>query len=168
MSTPHPDQGYPFSLEAFLLSLNPGESAIIRGIKAYRESLALMPSLKEAKDHVEKVMARLAAERPDECPWLKPAPVPNVFSPSAMLDELEFWKGLALWLAQCHAATAQGEGMMSRTSKSSRSRFVSICERAALMIEKRALIGPHVGKDDADKTIERLKGAVRDLREFGR
>jgi len=44
------------------------------------------------------------------------------------------WKAIALYLADCHAATADGEGMLSRTSKGSRKRFRDICLIAQHMI----------------------------------
>ncbi|RQR87703.1 MULTISPECIES: hypothetical protein [unclassified Burkholderia] len=40
--------------------------------------------------------------------------------------ERDYWKRVAAYLASCHAATLSHEGMMSRTSRSSRDRFESI------------------------------------------
>ena len=45
-------------------------------------------------------------------------------------DDILFWKNLALYLADCHAATFFHEGSLKSCSKSSRARFKMICERA--------------------------------------
>lgn len=54
------------------------------------------------------------------------------------MDELEqvrrerdYWRDVAAYLAECHAATAEYEGGLKRTSESSRRRFRSICEIAS-------------------------------------
>lgn len=48
--------------------------------------------------------------------------------------QIEYWMRVAAYLASCHAATAEGEGQLSRTSKASRARLKSICESAAQMM----------------------------------
>lgn len=50
--------------------------------------------------------------------------------------EAERWKEFALWLADCHAATAEHDGRLKVTSPSRRERFVSICQSALAFIEK--------------------------------
>lgn len=46
-------------------------------------------------------------------------------------DQVRYWRDVACYLADCHAATAEIEGNMARTSKSSRRRFAAICRTAA-------------------------------------
>ncbi len=50
-------------------------------------------------------------------------------------EDILFWKNLALYLADCHAATFFHEGSLKSCSKSSRARFKLICERALNAIE---------------------------------
>lgn len=45
------------------------------------------------------------------------------------------WQALALWLADCHAATAEYDGSLKSTSKSRRERLKSISARALRAIE---------------------------------
>ena len=40
--------------------------------------------------------------------------------------ELDYWRGLAIYLADCHAATAEREGTLSSCSASRRDRFVNL------------------------------------------
>lgn len=63
-------------------------------------------------------------------------------------EEAERWRRIALWLADVHAATASYEGSLSRTSKSSRRRFLAICEKASRMVAS------------ADSTIARKPGPI--------
>ena len=44
--------------------------------------------------------------------------------------ECQRWKRIAAYLASCHAATAEYEGQLKRTSRSSKDRFASICQKA--------------------------------------
>ncbi len=68
------------------------------------------------------------------------------------------------YLAECHAATAESEGNLKRTSQRSRKRFASICSKAAEMLEGADLPetrwgregGPHVARD-------RCRRAAKDL-----
>jgi hypothetical protein len=43
----------------------------------------------------------------------------------------DYWQKLAAYLAECHAATAESDGQLSRVSKYTRGRYASICESAA-------------------------------------
>jgi len=72
------------------------------------------------------------------------------------------WKAIALYLADCHAATAQHEGSMSRTSKSSKDRFISICEKAAGMIRNQDNMR-HLASQES--VLARLDSAVNALKE---
>ncbi len=45
------------------------------------------------------------------------------------------WKRIALWLAECHAATAEYDGSLKSTSASRRNRLVSICQRSLNFID---------------------------------
>jgi hypothetical protein len=50
--------------------------------------------------------------------------------------ELEQWKSVALYLADCHAATAAHAASVKSTPKSSRERLREICERALAMVNR--------------------------------
>lgn len=41
------------------------------------------------------------------------------------------WREIALYLANCHAATAESDGQLSKTSAYSKRRLASICNHAA-------------------------------------
>lgn len=49
--------------------------------------------------------------------------------------ERDYWKRVAAYLAACHAATLSCEGLLKRTSRSSRERFAHIVLMAADMME---------------------------------
>ena len=44
--------------------------------------------------------------------------------------ERDYWRMVAIYFADCHAATAEYEGHLKSTSKSRRERYASICEAA--------------------------------------
>lgn len=69
-----------------------------------------------------------------------------------LLAELKHFRGIAAYLASCHAATAEGEGMLKKTSHSSRGRFAGICKSAALMLQM---------KSSANHNEAALEAAVR-------
>lgn len=54
----------------------------------------------------------------------------NVNDEHETLRELERWKRVATYLADCHAATAEGVLGRKRSSQSDRKRHISICESA--------------------------------------
>jgi hypothetical protein len=62
-------------------------------------------------------------------------------------------------LAECHAATAEHEGHLKRTSRSSRKRFKDICLNAADLLLRK---GMHRNVD-ADEAISRCEEAAEDL-----
>ena len=76
------------------------------------------------------------------------------------MNDAEYWKNVAVWLADCHAGTMEVEGRMSKTSKRSRERFRKICENAASML---VLSWPYCAKDNVDMNhvVERLRNASR-------
>jgi hypothetical protein len=47
-----------------------------------------------------------------------------------MDNECQFWRSLALYLAECHAATAESVGGMKSTSAYNKRRLRSICKTA--------------------------------------
>ena len=53
---------------------------------------------------------------------------------ATLKHERDNWKGLALYLADCHAATTQTFGDLKSTSESGKKRLVLICEEAAWAI----------------------------------
>jgi mutator protein MutT len=90
------------------------------------------------------------------------APGNRIFFSRWGVSDLE---AIALALADFHAATAESEGMMSRTSKSSKTRFYSICKKAAGMLES-GTTAPYLKRDYArnkNAIIERLHNAMHIL-----
>lgn len=71
--------------------------------------------------------------------------------------ELDRWKRIATYLADCHAATAEIVQARKSSSKYDRGRSRSICETAA-----RYLSGddPGMRGRDTDRVLERLLSAV--------
>lgn len=55
--------------------------------------------------------------------------------------ELDNWKLIALYLADCHAATAVDMADRKSGSKSDRDRFASICEKAVSLLEDPTRVG---------------------------
>lgn len=76
--------------------------------------------------------------------------------------ELKFWREMALYMMDCHAATAQYDGILKSTSKSRRKRFRSICENAARWLEHGYMTNAYpVGSKES--ILSRLKDAVVEL-----
>lgn len=72
------------------------------------------------------------------------------------------WKSIALYLADCHAATAEYDGALSSTSKTRRERFASICEKALAAIRSGALPDERgTIRVDQARIENRLEGAIR-------
>jgi 8-oxo-dGTP diphosphatase len=87
------------------------------------------------------------------------APGNRVFFSRWGVSDME---AIALALADFHAATAESEGMMSRTSKSSKARFHSICKKALGMLES-GTTAPYLKRDYArnkDAILDRLRNAT--------
>ena len=75
-------------------------------------------------------------------------------------SEIE-WRDIAIWLADCHAATAEHDGTLRSTSRSRRARFHSICLDAAHML--------HLGRffkeaRPLERVLERLRDAAKESR----
>lgn len=70
------------------------------------------------------------------------------------------WKDIALYLADCHAATADHDGMLKSCSTIRRERFASICEKAMALIDGRNV--PY--SIDQRRVMDRLAGAVLRLK----
>lgn len=75
--------------------------------------------------------------------------------------ERDYWQGVALYLADCHAATAEHDGNLSSTSKSRRGRLGLICERAAQAIKGGFM---DVRIRNKESVAERCADAARALR----
>jgi hypothetical protein len=75
------------------------------------------------------------------------------------MEDAERWKGIALYLADCHAATAGS--LPKATSKSARARFVNICDKALQMLEGKEM-PPRSGVryDTVESVSERLRGVI--------
>lgn len=84
------------------------------------------------------------------------------FAPQAF-EELLRWREIALYLADCHAATAEYEGRMSRTSKSSKKRMQLICSHAAEMIRGGSPVPSyHMSYESDEPVLKRLDEAAKD------
>lgn len=72
---------------------------------------------------------------------------------------------MAIALADFHAATAESEGTLSRSSKRSKERFYEICKRALGMLEDRTP-GAHLKRNystQREVVIDRLRKAMAEL-----
>ena len=58
-------------------------------------------------------------------------------------QEVKNWKSIALWLADCHAATATYDGMLKSCSAARRKWFKSICKTAADCLSAEAPVNIH-------------------------
>jgi len=72
--------------------------------------------------------------------------------------EAEKWKGLALYLADCHAATAEHEGRLKSTPNCRKVRYRGICRTAVAWIENR----DHLKVPSVETVLERLKSAAKE------
>lgn len=50
--------------------------------------------------------------------------------------ERDYWRSVAAYLAECHAATAEYDGQLSGTSQSRKKRYAALCEKAALAMQR--------------------------------
>ena len=66
------------------------------------------------------------------------------------------WKAIALYLANCHAATAEREGRMASIPKGRRRRYADICRRACNLFEEMDL--PDVRLKEGDVYNRLLRG----------
>jgi hypothetical protein len=80
-----------------------------------------------------------------------------------MLTEAERWKAIAFYLADCHAATAEHEGALSRTRRSSRLRFRSICEKAIFFLSGNYPRDHCESESGQARILERLKEAMDEI-----
>lgn len=84
-------------------------------------------------------------------------------------DRFRDYQKIAIYLADCHAATATYDGMLRSTSKSRRKRFALICERAIGMLRSGHYAGPAKPIADISQSmayvIRRLEEAVKELEE---
>ncbi len=75
------------------------------------------------------------------------------------MTDAEYWKAVALYLADCHAATAEYDGTLKSTSKARRERFVSICQAAMGFLSRTGTISLNTGAED--RVMARLRDAVK-------
>jgi hypothetical protein len=70
-----------------------------------------------------------------------------------------YWKAVANYLAHCHAATLESDGLMKSCPRTRRQRYVDICRKAIDMLEGKPLTFDvmRVEKHDA---AERCRQAV--------
>lgn len=74
--------------------------------------------------------------------------------------ERDYWRDLAAYLASCHAATAEGDGMLASASQSRKRRYAAICKTAG-----DALGGnfPRRGQSQVEHARDRCYKAMRAL-----
>lgn len=87
--------------------------------------------------------------------------------------ETERWKNIAIYLLDCHAATAGYDGQLKSTSKSRKTRFLSILEKGIALFEGTEMprtspvYGDNMGPearviDRCRRDIEYIKESLRD------
>lgn len=79
-------------------------------------------------------------------------------------QHIENWKAIAVYLADCHAATAGYDGELKSTSNSRRERFAAICNTAEMSLRCGCLVG--VPKSDIDRVIMRCKKNAERMKEI--
>jgi len=72
------------------------------------------------------------------------------------------WKKAALYLADCHAATAYSIGTRKSTSKHEKSRHMSICKKAAEMIRAGGFFQWQHPCDE-DRVAQRCEESVKEI-----
>jgi hypothetical protein len=78
--------------------------------------------------------------------------------------ELEYWRNVACYLAECHAATAEYDGSLKKTSGTQRSRYASICEKAADAMKPFRMSPAYGFRTNPQLAEERCKAAAAKLR----
>lgn len=75
--------------------------------------------------------------------------------------ELERWKRVAIYLASCHAATAEYDGQLKSVSLSRKDRYAEICHKAIRYLRNEANPPRHgqSAEEELDQTIKRCENA---------
>ena len=86
-----------------------------------------------------------------------------------LLNEIDYWKKVALYLADCHSTTAYKNGKLKSFSKAEKKRLMLVCERAACLIE-RSHGSTSVSYQSADdnsikQTINWCRESAQDIRD---
>lgn len=105
--------------------------------------------------HPDALKARVAVKGEDG--WS-----PQLEAYQNLLKERDYWKYTAEYLADCHAASAEVEGRLSRASKSSKKRFKSICLKASALLSVEDT-PPYSVHRSRNHIIDRLKRAAEAL-----
>ena len=83
--------------------------------------------------------------------------------------EAERWKNIAVYLLDCHAATAGYDGQLKSVAKSRKERFASILEEGIALFEgtKMPRNGPVWGVPTSceERVLERSRNAIKAIRE---
>jgi hypothetical protein len=74
---------------------------------------------------------------------------------ASKVDKAREWKTLAIYLANCHAATAYGVLERKSSSKAEKERHKAICKLALVSLKEGRLIGKI--PSDLSSTIQRLE-----------
>jgi hypothetical protein len=81
---------------------------------------------------------------------------------------LEDWRDLALFLADCEAATAYHALTTKSVSKSERRRHLSICEKAEYMLEHGVFIGRRRPQAEVWARLKELKRSATEAARNGK
>ena len=78
------------------------------------------------------------------------------------MDEVD-WKNLALYLAECHAATAEHEALLASASNSFKRRQAMICRKAYQVINGDMNLSQPYIYEDSNDTSQRCQKAFEKL-----
>lgn len=78
------------------------------------------------------------------------------------LAEGERWRRVAVYLADCHAASGESDGRRRSTSQSAAMRLANICDTAAKMLRGEYVEGRH--SRDTNDVLARLERAASGIR----
>lgn len=75
---------------------------------------------------------------------------------SELEKELDRWKRIALYLADCHAATAEQELSRKSLGKAKQQRYLDICKKSAALIRGDGYLENGYRYNSADSVLSRL------------
>lgn len=77
------------------------------------------------------------------------------------MEREDVWKAIALYLADCHAANAGYDALLSSVSKSRRKRYADICKTAADLLEWKGTV-PQANNRTLEMVVARLRKNVEE------
>jgi hypothetical protein len=81
------------------------------------------------------------------------------------MQEIDYWKYVAAYMAECHAATAEYDGNLRSMSKSRRNRLATICKKAVRFMRREAVPTWADRQRPIEDTIERCEKAAQWIEE---